>query len=140
MRPDIDVPTPDGIGRHNANPAIAATEFVLLLPAVVFMSALLARSLGGLQSQTAHIAQQIISWYADRVWTLWVLLTALPLAALVIGCVTLLQNRKGGAGAREDPGQLSAWKSTHLATSMIAAETLAAGLILAVVAVHILMN
>jgi hypothetical protein len=140
MRPDIDVLAPDGIRRHNGNPAIAATEFVLLLPAGLFMAALLVRQLQSLQSGPARAAQQVILWYADRVWTLWVLLTALPLAALVIGCVTLLRNWKGGAGVREGLGQMSAWKSTHFATSMIAAETLAAGLILAVVAAHILMN
>jgi len=31
-------------------------------------------------------------WYSGRIWTLWILLFALPFAVLVTGCVTLLRS------------------------------------------------
>jgi hypothetical protein len=79
-------------------------------------------------------------WYAGRVWTLWVLLIGLPFAVLVIGCVTLLQNRNTVREPRQAALQASRAILLHFATLIIAAATLAAVVILAVVAVHMLTN
>ena len=119
------------MGTHK--PAIAAAQLVLIFPAALFLTALLARQLQPLQYEPAHTAQQIVMWYAGRVWTLWVLLISLPLAVLLIGCFTFLRNRIDGT-------QPAAAVRLHPATLIIAAATLAAGAILAVVAVHVLMN
>src|SRR5258706_4021355 len=102
----------------------ATIDLVLTSPATLFIMALLARQL-----QLLHYdAQQIVMWYAARGWTLWVLLLGLPFTVLIIGCVTLLQN----------------WKTTtersRVATLIIAVTTLTAGLTLAVVIIHMLMN
>jgi hypothetical protein len=63
---------------------IATTEVLLILPSVLFMTALFVRNLQPLQYEPAHTAQQIVDWYAARPRVgLWLLLTALPLAVLV---------------------------------------------------------
>ena len=119
---------------------IAATELVLIFPAALFLTAVVARHLQLLQYEPAHIAQQIVTWYSVRSWTLWVLLIGLPCAALLTGCATLLRNSNGGTEERQPTRHLSAGIHGRLPTRIIAAATLAAGLILAVVALHMLAN
>ena len=53
----------------------AFLQLVLILPAALFMAALVVRNLGPLRYEPAHTAQQIVMWYAGRLWTLWVLLS-----------------------------------------------------------------
>jgi cytochrome c-type biogenesis protein CcmH/NrfF len=110
---------------------IAVAELVLIFPAMLFMTALFARHLQLLQYKPAHTA---------RGWTLWLLLIDLPLAVLVIGCVTLLRDLNNDTGPRQVTRQSSTSVRLRLATRMIAAATLAAGAALAVVAVHMLLN
>jgi hypothetical protein len=115
---------------------IAVTELMLTFPAALFLAAVVARYLQPLQ----YAAQQIVTWYADRLWTLWVLLIGLPFAALLTGCVTLLGSANGGPNKAQSARQSSASIFASLSTRIIAAATLAAGLILAVVALHVLAN
>src|ERR1700730_14324353 len=68
---------------------IAFLQLVLILPAALFMASLVVRNLGPLAYEPAHTAQQIVMWYAGRLWTLWVLLFTLPSIVLVIGYVAL---------------------------------------------------
>ncbi len=118
---------------------IAATQLVLIFPAALFMAAVVLRNLP-LQYQLAHSAQQLVMWYAERMWTLWVLLLALPLTVLVTGCATLAHswNREIALpdGARQLPGIARA----HFATLLVALTTLAAAGILAIVGLHMLAN
>ena len=117
---------------------IAATELVLIFPAVLFMIALFVRNLQPQQYEPAHTAQQIVNWYALRPRTgLWGLLIALPLAVLVTGCATLWRRWSNESELRD-----AAWRTIetlriHLATVLIAGATLAAGSILAIVALHV---
>ena len=92
------------------------------------MAALIIRNLTPIQSEPGHTAQQIVMWYAERMWTLWVLLLALPFTALVAGCTILKQNWKRQMNVRQFAGQ-------SLATGIT---TIAAGGILAVVIIHML--
>jgi hypothetical protein len=119
---------------------IAATELLLIFPAVLFMTALFVRGLQPLQEEPAHTADQIAMWYAGRQWTLWLLLIVLPLIALITGCATLLRNRNHDVETRHAPRQLLAASRADLATLFIAAMTLTAGGVLARVAVHMLSN
>ena len=68
---------------------IACLQPVLIFPAALFMASLVVRNFGPPQYEPAHTAQQIVMWYAGRLWTLWVLLFALPCMALVCGCTVL---------------------------------------------------
>jgi hypothetical protein len=106
---------------------LAATELVLIFPAALFMTAVVARHLQPLHYEPAHTAQQIVAWYAGRYWTLWLLLIGLPLGAVLTGSVTLL-------------GQSSAMVRRDLATRIIAAATVSAAAVLVVVALHMLAN
>jgi hypothetical protein len=99
--------------------AIAALELLLVFPSTLFMTALVVRQLRPLQYEPAHTAHQIAMWYAGRQWTLWAFLVAMPLAALI----------SGGAAIRE-----------RKATGLVTATTLIAGVILVIVAAHMLRN
>jgi len=109
----------------------------LLSPAALFMAALVVRKLGPLAYGPA---QQIVKWYAGKVWTLWVLLVALPLTVLVTGSATLLRGRSQDGelpnSARHSLGVLRA----RPATLLVAVTTLAATGILAIVVLHMLAN
>src|SRR5579883_368461 len=109
---------------------VTAAALVLLSPAVIFMGALLFRSVGSLQNQPAHAAQQVVLWYAGRMWSLWVLLLALPSAALAMGCATLKQNWNRYTNAGQFARQSLA----------IGAATITAGGVLAIVVLHMLAN
>src|SRR5436309_4394915 len=79
----------------------AGVDFVLILPATLFMAALVIRNLP--MHEMADSAQRIIMWYSRRVWTLWVLLLALPLAVLTTGCVALFRDRMETPNAERQP-------------------------------------
>src|SRR3954452_10693688 len=68
---------------------VALMEVFLILPAALFMASLVVRELPA--SGLGVAAQRTVMWYAERQWTVWLLLVALPVAVPVVGCVTLLQ-------------------------------------------------
>jgi hypothetical protein len=111
--------------------AIATTELLLILPAALFMTALLVRTLQPLQNEPARTAERIVAWYAERQWTLWVLLIALPFAVLVTGGATLIRGdvRQSLSAIRANP-----------ATLFVAAATLTAAVFLVIVVLHMLAN
>jgi hypothetical protein len=118
---------------------IAATELLLIFPATLFMAALFVRNLQPQQYEPAHSAQRIVMWYASKPHVgLWVLLIALPLAVLVIGCGMLLKNWNDDAALRLATRQTVAVVRAHLATLIVAGATLTAGTVLAIVVVHML--
>jgi hypothetical protein len=119
---------------------IATIQLVLIFPAALFMTALVLRSLQPLQYEPAHSAQQVVMWYAGRMWTLWILLLALPLAVLVTGCATLLRRWKSDTALTQMVRQWLADIRAHVATLFVAATTLAAAGMLAIVVVHMLAN
>ena len=119
--------------------SIAATELLLIFPAVLFMTALFARNVQPEQFEPAHSAGQIVMWYAARPHIgLWVFLIALPLAVLVIGAATLLRTWSDEDELRHAARQTLASVRAHLATLLVATATVTAGVILAIVALHVL--
>lgn len=117
---------------------VAVSEMVLIFPAALFMTALVVRNFQSLH-EPAHTAQRIVMWYSGQMWTLWVLLLALPFAVLVTGSATLLRgwnrhlelpiHRKSHPVFRARPE-----------TFFVAATTLAATAILVIVVLHMLAN
>jgi hypothetical protein len=103
---------------------VAVLELALILPAALFMAALFVQS----AFPPAQPAQELVRWYSARMWTLWVLLLALPCAALVTGCAMLLRSQSSGV------------IRAHLATFFVAATTLAATVILVIVVLHMAAN
>jgi len=118
---------------------IAATELLLIFPATLFMTALFVRNLQPLQYEPARSAARIVSWYANSGGVgLWLLLIALPLAALVTGCATLLRRWIEDADLRYAAAQMFVALRTHLATLLIAIATVTSGAILVIVALHVI--
>ncbi len=119
--------------------AIAAIEFLLILPAGLFMTALFMREVQPQQFEPAHTAGRIVAWYAARPQLgLWVLLMAMPFVVLVTGCATLVRGWSSDAGLRQAAREMLALVRAHLATLVVVAATLAAGGVLAIVALHTL--
>jgi len=117
---------------------IAATELLFIFPASLFMTALFVRNLQPPQYEPARTAERIVMWYSARPRIgLWVLLMALPLAVLVTGCGTLLRGWKTDVELRQAIWNTLAAIRAHLAMLLVAAATLAAGSILAIVALHV---
>ncbi len=115
---------------------VAAVELVLIFPAALFLTAVVARQLQPMQ----YAAQQVVTWYSGRLWTLWILLIILPLAALFIGCVTLLAGANARLEASLADKQSSGLIRAPVPTWIITVATVVAGLILMVVAAHMLAN
>ncbi len=123
---------------------VAAAQALLLGPAILFMVSLFLRWLARLD-----LARRVVDWYAGRAWTLWLLLVLLPLAALALGCAALLGDKHLLDRIYASDAEL-AWSRNRPqeadrllispAVWFIAAETLTAGIILAVVGAHVLMN
>ena len=111
-----------------SRPLVAVVQLALILPAALFLLAVSARGAGLLEFEPSQIAQAIVTWYSGRVWTLWILLLALPISAFLMGGTTLA----GGPPPSPAAG--------HSATVAVAAATIAAGVILAVVILHMLAN
>jgi hypothetical protein len=119
---------------------IAALELVLIFPAALFMNAIVVRNLGPLQYKPAQTAQRIVIWYSVQMWTLWVLLLALPFAVLVTGCAALLRFSNRDAELPNSARQSLAVVCAHPAALFVAATTLTAAGILVIVVLHMLAN
>ena len=119
--------------------AIAALELLLIFPATLFMTSLFVRNLQPQEYEPARTAERIVSWYAARLHLgLWVLLIALPLAALGLGCATIVRSWGSDSEFRQSVRQTLALIRAHVATLLIAAATLTAGGILGIVVLHML--
>jgi hypothetical protein len=121
-------------------PVIAVTELLLIFPAVLFMTALVLRNLQPLQYEPARSAQQLVMWYAGRMWTLWFLLLGLPLIVLVSGCAELPRSYNRDIVLPLTSRKSLALARAHLSSLFIAATTLMAVVILAIVVSHVLAN
>jgi len=124
----------------NAKRALAAAQLLLMFPAILFMGALVVRQLSPLQHEPAHTAHRIVMWYAGRMWTLWALLITLPLVVLVTGCVTLLRSLSNVPELpyRAQQGLAAIYADRPMLC--IAMMTLTAGVVLAIVAMHMAAN
>ena len=121
------------------NRTIAIVELLLVLPGVLFMTALFVRNLQPAQYEPARSAQLVVDWFSARPHLgLDVFLIALPLAAFVIGCVTVLRRWRSDADLRLVALQTLAAVRSQGAALLTAGATLVAGGILAIVALHMI--
>lgn len=119
--------------------SLAALELLLVFPAVLFMTSLVARSIQPQQYEPAHTAQRIVDWYASSPHVgLWILLIALPFAVLVIGSITLLREWRRNQALRTAALETIAFIRAHASALLIAGATATAGGILAIVALHMI--
>ena len=99
------------------------------------MTALVIRNLP--LSELANTGQRIVMWYAGKMWTLWLLLLALPFAVLLTGGTALIREWREGPTAV--PPFMAVIRTRPL-TLFVAALTLSAAGILTVVVLHMLAN
>jgi hypothetical protein len=111
-------------------------QLVLILPTALFMAALVLRNVAPLQYEPAHTAQQIVMWYAGRLWTLWVLLFTLPCIVLVSGCVAL-RTRNRDTEQHSAPGSVASTRP-HWLVRLLYVTTVASAGVLAIVVFHVL--
>ena len=103
------------------------------------MTALFVRNLQPAQYEPAHTARRLVEWFSARpLLGLDVFLIALPFAAFVIGCSTVLRSWRSDAELRQAALETLAAVRAYLATLLIAGATLMAGGILAIVALHMI--
>ena len=119
--------------------SVAALELLFVFPAVLFMTALFARSIQPLEYEPAHSAQRIVAWYAASPHIgLWVLLIALPLAVVVIGSATLIREWHSNKEFRVATMKVTGFIRSQTPSILIATATATALGILAIVALHVL--
>ncbi len=119
---------------------VAASQLLFICPAILFMGSLVVRNLSPLQSEPAYTAQQIVMWYAGRMWTLWALLIALPLGVLVTGCIMFARSWSKDVRLPQAAQQTLAAIYANRAMLIVAVMTLTAGAILTIVVLHVLAN
>jgi hypothetical protein len=120
---------------------IAAIELMLVFPAVLFMAALFARSIQPVKYQPAHIAQQIVDWYAARPHVgLWILLIAFPMIVLATGVAWLAREWRRDQYLRNSMITLLALCRSEWSALLVAVSTSIAAVILAIVALHMITN
>lgn len=119
--------------------SIAFVELILVLPATLFMTALFVRNVQPPQLEPARSAGRVVEWFSARPHLgLDVCLIALPFAALVIGCASVLRSWKRDPEFRDAARRTFAVIRTHLASLIIVAATVTALGILGIVAVHVI--
>jgi hypothetical protein len=118
---------------------IATIELLLIFPGALFMLALFLREVQPPPFEPAQTARHIVDWYAARPRVgLQIFLMALPFAAFVIGCTSVFRGWRTDAQLRDAAHQTVNAIRAHLASLVIAAATLIAGGILAVVFMHLI--
>jgi hypothetical protein len=117
---------------------VAATQFALVFPAALFLTAVLVAAGDAPQYDLARIAHLIVKWYSARMWTLWLLLLALPFAALVAGCATLLRSWNADVELTQAARPSLALIPAPLATLFVAGMTMTSAGFLAIVVLHLL--
>ena len=118
---------------------VAGVQLALIFPAALFITAVLVGAGKAPQYDLARIAQRIVMWYSARMWTLWLLLLALPFAVLASGAVMLLRSWSRDV-PHEARQSLATMIPAPLATLLVAGTTLTSAGILAIVVLHMLAN
>jgi hypothetical protein len=119
--------------------AIALLELLLVFPAALFMTALFVRNCQPPPYEPAQTARRLVDWYAARPFLcLDIFLIAMPLLAFVIGGATVLRHWRNNAELRQAAREALLVLRAHMASVLIAAATLLAGGILAIVALHLI--
>jgi hypothetical protein len=115
-------------------------QLVLIVPAALFMTAVLVNAGDAPKYDLARLAQRIVIWYSGRMWTLWLLLLALPFIVLIAGCATLVATWKHDVEVLHSSRRSLAAIQAPLATLGVVGTTLASAGILAIVMLHMLAN
>jgi hypothetical protein len=120
----------------------AVSEWLLVLPAVLFLTAAALRLLQPPQYEPARTSWLIFEWATAHISRTGaaLLFLGLPGIAVVAGCAALLLVWRRSEALRQDTVAVLASLRRHLAIAILGSGTLLAGAILATVLVHIITN
>ena len=119
-------------------PIVAICDWLLVLPATVFLGTAALRMLQPRQYEPARTSWIIFEWTATHVSRLGaaILFIGMPGVVVAAGFATLLRNWRQDPALRHDVGMALAMVRRHLAMGLLTAAALLAGTILIAVAVH----
>lgn len=124
---------------NTAKRYIATLELLLIFPGSLFMLSLFARDIQPVTYEPAHTAQRLVDWFSQHpVLALDIGLITLPFVAFIIGGAAVLRAWRTDPELREAAQQTLTFIRRHFAALLIAAATLTAGGILAIVALHVI--
>ncbi|HYL85738.1 MAG TPA: hypothetical protein VE263_16025 [Candidatus Angelobacter sp.] len=121
-----------------ALPVFTALEWLLVLPAALFLFAAAFRGLQPQQFEPARTCAAIVAWTVAHVSRLGAtfLFLGMPGAVMLAGGGTLLRIWRKDSTLRQDSATTFAILRRHLAVGLLTAAVLLAGAVLAAVAVH----
>jgi hypothetical protein len=120
-------------------PILATAEWLMVLPAMVFLAAAVLRGLQPAQYQPAHISRIIWGWFAQMPLPVVAgLLIGLPGVVALVGCVTVLRSWRNDSALRQDAGAALAILQRQAASCLLVTATLLAGAILMLVVSHLI--
>lgn len=119
---------------------LAVSEWLLVLPATLFLAAALLRQLQPRQFEPARTSWVIFEWTATHISQIGaaLLFVVLPAAAVVAGCTGLLLAWRESETLRRDKVGVFTSLGRNLSVAILGAGTLLAGAILAAVIMHII--
>jgi hypothetical protein len=119
--------------------SIATLELLLILPASLFMLSLFLRNVQPTPYQPAEAARHIVDWFTVRPRIgLQLFLISFPFVAFILGASTILRTWRTDAQLRKLASETLASFRAQASFLLIAAATIIAGSILAIVALHLL--
>jgi hypothetical protein len=119
-------------------PVFTALEWLMVLPAAVFLAAAAFRGLQPVQYEPARTCAAIVAWTVTHVSRFGATILFLGMPGLVVlgGCGTLLRIWRKDAALRQDSATTMAILRRHFAVGLLTAAVVLAGAVLAVVVVH----
>jgi hypothetical protein len=123
-------------------PIVATAEWLMVLPAVVFLTAAALRLLQPRQFEPAHTSWIIFDWTAAHISRLGaaMLFIGMPGIVVLAGCATLLQTWREDQALRHDAILGLTIFRRHLTISFLTTATLLAAAIITFAVAHLVTN
>ncbi|HLV95179.1 MAG TPA: hypothetical protein VKS44_08295 [Candidatus Acidoferrales bacterium] len=121
---------------------LALSEWVMVLPATVFLTAAALRQLQPRQYEPSHTSWLIFEWTMTHIsqTSAAVLFMGLPAVAIILGCVVLLQNWREDQVLRDDVKLALGIFRQHAVIGLLTVATVLAGAILAAAVAHVIVG
>ncbi|HKQ87022.1 MAG TPA: hypothetical protein VJS43_09645 [Candidatus Acidoferrales bacterium] len=128
--------------RRTATPLLAIGEWVMILPASIFLAAAALRQMQPAQFEPTHTSWVIFNWAVSHVTHTGaaVIFLALPAAALLVGSVALLRAWSHNQIFRRDAAETFAILRRNFSFCLIIVATVLGGTILAAVIAHLIIG
>ena len=120
-------------------PILAIAEWLMVLPAIVFLAAGVLRGLQPAQYEPAHTSGIIFAWFSQMPQSVVAgLLIGLPGVVAFLGCVTVFRGWQKDSGLRQDAAAALAILQRQAASCLLVTATLLAVAIVTLVVSHII--